>query len=252
MPNSFAYKIGLGILPCLEQHLESDVFLKTDIHEFFNSIQYDLLLDLILEDTACKKNKALMKLILKTCFYDGHMPIGFVTSPALSDLYLHKLDKSFVNRANVVYSRYADDFIISGNGNEEIMKDIKNEIESVLSEYGLQLNEKKTYCRTLRQEGDAIHVLGLNLVKGERHNRITVSDRYIRSTSKDICELLTNHNYLTNEEKEYDLARLNGMIEFVRYASPSSFKKLEKMVSIKHGEKVELDHLKDFVKRKNS
>ena len=57
MPNSFAYKKGMGILPCLEQHLESNTFLKTDIHEFFNSINYEKPTDLLLEDSVCKRNQ---------------------------------------------------------------------------------------------------------------------------------------------------------------------------------------------------
>lgn len=244
MPNSFAYKKGMDILSCLEQHLESDTFLKTDIHEFFNSIQYEKLTDMVLEDTVCKRNKSLVKLALKACFYNGHMPIGFVTSPVLSDMYLHKVDGHFLGRENIIYSRYADDFIISGKNNDNDLQGIKEELINILSEYGLSLNNKKTYYRIIDKPGDAIHVLGLNLVNSAPGiNRITVSDKYIRETSKDVCEYLAESKDMTPEEKEYRLAGLTGKIEFIRHCSDSSYKKLEKMVGIKYGGKIDLSYL---------
>jgi len=244
MPNSFAYKKGMDILSCLEQHLESDTFLKTDIHEFFNSIQYEKLIDLLLEDTVCRKNKSLVKLILQTCFYKEHMPIGFVTSPVLSDMYLHKVDSCFMGRETIIYSRYADDFIISGKNNVNDLQSIKKELIDMLSDYGLSLNNKKTYYRIIDKPGDAIHVLGLNLVNSAPGlNRITVSDKYIRETSKDVCEYLAESKDMTPEEKEYRLAGLTGKIEFIRHCSDSSYKKLEKMVGIKYGGKIDLSYL---------
>ena len=244
MPNSFAYKRGMGILPCLEQHLESNTFLKTDIHEFFNSINYEKLTDLVLEDSVCKRNKNLVKLTLKACFYEGHMPIGFVTSPVLSDLYLHKIDRHFLGKETVIYSRYADDFIISGNDNTGNLQTVKSELTDMLLEYGLSLNKKKTYYRIIDKPGDAIHVLGLNLVNSApAPNRITVSDKYIRETSKEICEYLCESKCMTFEEKEYRRAGVNGKIEFIRHCSASSYKKLDKMVRVKYGEAVKLDNI---------
>lgn len=244
MPNSFAYKKGMGILPCLEQHLESNTFLKTDIHEFFNSINYEKLTDLLLEDSVCKRNKNLVKLVLRACFYNEHMPIGFVTSPVLSDLYLHKVDRHFLGKENIIYSRYADDFVISGNNNTGNLHIVKSELIDMLSEYGLSLNNKKTYYRIIDKPGDAIHVLGLNLVNSApAPNRITVSDKYIRETSKEICEYLNESKCMTPEEKEYRRAGVNGKIEFIRYCSASSYKKLEKMVGVKYGEAVKLDNI---------
>jgi len=61
--------------------------------------------------------------------------------------------------------------------------------------YGLSLNNKKIYCRIIDKPGDAIHVLGLNLVNSApAPNRITVSAKYIRETSKEICEYLAGED----------------------------------------------------------
>lgn len=240
-PNSFAYKKGTGVLSCIEQHLESNTFLKTDIHEFFESIQYDKLLDMVFENSTCRKRKHVITRALKTCFYDGHMPIGFITSPVLSDLYLHNLDKEFLNREDVIYSRYADDFIVSGKGNMDCLERVKGELEKSLEQYGLSLNNKKTYFRTLRQPGDAIHVLGVNLVNdAPKPNRITISDSYIRETSKEICHFLNEYQEMESEERDNMYASIKGKVQFVRYYSESSFSKLEKMVSVKYGNHLDL------------
>ena len=244
--NSYAYKRGRGIHSCLEQHLQSNTFLKSDIHEYFNSIDYEKLLNIILEDSACKKRPMHVARLLKACFYNGHLPIGFISSPVLSDLYLHKLDKQFLGREDIIYTRYADDFIISGRDNIDVLEQVKNELAHALSEYGLSLNRKKTYCRTLKKPGDAIHLLGLNLVNdGPNPNRITVSDRYIRDTSKDICQFMNECHEMEAEDKERELAVLHGKIEFIRHSSRSSYKKLERMVSVKSGKKVDLLLLDD-------
>ena len=238
--NSYAYKKGVGVINCLNQHMKSNSFLKTDIHEFFNTISFDPLYKLILEGNPRKRKKRL-ETLLKACFYDGHLPIGFITSPVLSDLFLHKVDETFLDRDGVIYTRYADDFIISGQDNISTLEQVKAELENILLEYGLELNHKKTYFRTLRQPGDAIHLLGVNLVNSDpKSNRITISDRYLRQTSKDICKYLKDCSKMNPEEEKKTRVSLYGKVGFVRYYSLSSYNKLEKMVSIKRGEIVNL------------
>jgi len=245
MPNSYAYKKGTGILPCIQQHSESNSFLKTDIHEFFNSIQYETLSEEVLKDSICRRNKKLIKTALQACFYEGHLPIGFVTSPVLSDLYLHRLDELFLANNGTVYTRYADDFIISGKDNMDQLIQVKTNLERSLEEYGLSLNTKKTYFRTLRQPGDAIHVLGVNIVNNyPEPNRITVSDRYIREVCKEICQFFDEKNGMTQNQAHEALLSLNGKIEFIRYISTSSYSKLEKMVKIKNGSNTTLETIK--------
>lgn len=238
--NSYAYKKGVGVINCLNQHMQSNTFLKTDIHEFFNTISFDPLYKLILEGNPRKRKKRL-ETLLKACFYDGHLPIGFITSPVLSDLFLHKVDEKFLDRDGVIYTRYADDFIISGKDNISTLEQIKAELENTLHKYGLELNYKKTYYRTLRQPGDAIHLLGVNLVNNDpKSNRITISDKYLRQTSKDICKYLKDCSKMKPEEKNKTCASLYGKVGFIRYYSQSSYNKLEKMVCVKHGEILDL------------
>ena len=100
----------------------------------------------------------------------------------------------------ICYTRYADDFIISTTGvdGKEKLEQALEILRAEISNHKLELNKKKTYIRQLKTEGDAIHLLGLNMVKtSTRKNRITVSHRYIIETSKEIGYLLQNKTKTT-------------------------------------------------------
>ena len=242
---SFAYKNGSSIQSCLNRHLHSDVFLKTDIHSFFTTIEKQRM-EKKLEKVVLRRNKKkLCKVIVDSCYYMNKMPLGFITSPILSDIYLAELDKAFEKRTDIVYTRYADDFIISSSGvdAECVLQKVLDEIRDQLSQLGLELNSKKTYVRRLRQSGDAIHLLGLNVVKTDTDsNRITVSDSYIRETSKELCYLINNETALTHEDLEQAFVSVYGKIQFIENSSISSANKLKKMLSVKLNRNIELDY----------
>ena len=237
--NSYAYKKSFSVNKCLENHLKSDTFLKTDIHAYFDSIPYDRLLDRLLAlRPSLKNNPKLWKNILACCFYEGRLPIGFVSSPVLSDLYLHDLDMLFKEKKSIHYTRYADDIIISSSGKkaEERLQKTLDIIRAETGKIGLELNKRKTYIRTLCQEGDAIHLLGLNLVRTAKGgNRITVSQKYLVQTSKAFATLLDCASSLEAWELRREYARVAGRIAYVRSASADSAEKLKKIIRIKTG-----------------
>ena len=246
--NSYAYKKNSNIKDCLNVHLNSDTFLKTDIHHYFDSIQFEPLLERYLSITAVfQRKKGFWKKVLAVCFFDNHLPIGFVSSPVLSDLYLNDLDIKMLGEKTVCYTRYADDIIISTTGTdaENRLKSILDDLKQEITEHNLSLNYKKTYIRKLRQEGDAIHLLGLNLVrKIEGSNRVTVSDSYIRDTSIELCSLMQDKNMLEHWELQERFTHVMGKISFITMASESSALKLKKMVRIKTGCSVDMTYSK--------
>ncbi len=241
---SFAYKRDSNIQACVSRHMNTDVFLKTDIHSFFTTIKKDRMKEK-LEALILKKYKGLIGKIVDCCYYDDKMPLGFITSPVLSDMYLSELDACFADRSDIVYTRYADDFIISTSGvdAEARLQGVLIELRERLLALGLELNTKKTYIRRLSKPGDAIHVLGLNIVKTDSNvNRITVSDRFIRKTSIDFCDLIHKNHSLSQEEMRKSFISVFGRIQFIKNSSSSSEKKLKKMLSVKLDREISLDH----------
>ncbi len=228
---SVAYKKGDNIVKCVSRHLSGCVFFKSDIVSFFESITLEKFMDR-LKDSLLGKNSDLKKL-LPACFYENMLPLGFCCSPILSDFYLSDIDKKYENGQGYVYTRYADDFIVSSrveNG-EEILKELREKLWDDMESVGLDLNEKKTYIRRLDHDGDHFHALGLNIVRREKgKNIITVGDAYLRETCKQLTAIVGGE---TNNEE--DICAVRGKIEFIRMASQDSYRKFERLVKVKTG-----------------
>ena len=247
---SFSCREGGGILPCLERHLGSDTFLKLDIASFFDSMDHDLLWDRITAElSAAHVPQPSLRTVfdaMPSSFFDHRVPVGFITSPILADMYLREIDERFSRAEGIVYTRYADDFILSASGcqAEGRLLSMRNELTEALAKAHLSVNERKTYIRKLRTTGDAIRLLGLNLVKTDTGpNRITVSNSYLRETSIAWADHLRLRNEMTEEARKKDLLRISGMARFILNASPACYAKLRRLVLIKTGAPLDLPGL---------
>lgn len=244
--HSYAYKVNSSTKGCLKRHMTNDHFLKTDIHAYFDSISFELLKEKVFAlSPVMRREHVYWTKVLSACFYDGKMPIGFVSSPMLSDIFLKDVDERFGGMEGISYTRYADDFIISAAGDsaQDRLQIVLDELTDEIAARNLELNKKKTYFRHLRQEGDAIHVLGLNLVRtAENTNRITVSDRFIRETSMELCRLIQEKNQLNDWEARKRFCAVMGKVGYITYASEQSARKLQKMLQVKTGIEIMLDY----------
>lgn len=242
--NSFAYRNGLNVKLCLNEHLENSTFLKTDIHSYFDSVQYESLYEkLVMHDGEKANRRRLLRTVLSACFYKGKLPIGFVTSPILSDIYLHEFDNDMMNDKNITYTRYADDIIVSIPDSVPVdyLKTVKHNIIQQITPLGLEINAKKTYIRQLKHTGDAIHLLGLNIVKTDAPiNRITVSDKYIRETCKDLCALVYGHNSMKPAHAVKQFYKVCGRVQYIIASSKDSENKLNKLIKVKTGTDMDL------------
>ena len=131
--------------------------------------------------------------------------------------------------SGIVYTRYADDFLISSMniGAQFVLENAYKVLRGEVERLGLELNDEKTFYRPLKNVGDSIHFLGLNLVRtGYPFNRITVSNSYIRETSKQLAGAIMNA-----DQKAYEAVR--GRIAFIAMCSDESMEKFKKLVSLK-------------------
>jgi retron-type reverse transcriptase len=75
---------------------------------------------------------------------EGVLPIGFPTSPLISNIVFKNLDEKiieFTNKENLSYSRYADDMLISSN--RKITEQVLNSFIDVVEENNFKINFKK-------------------------------------------------------------------------------------------------------------
>lgn len=219
--NSFAYQKGKSIKECVERHKHSISFLKFDIHKFFNSIQKKKLVKKLMKEFELDViYKEQISTILNTCFAEEKMPIGLVTSPILSDIYMKEFDEQFSNElgCGYIYTRYADDILVSCSdivSQEEEFR-IKSLLEKGLGVLGLTLNEKKYAKRDLIKNGEHIKYLGLNIVRSGNENIISVGKVYKNYIAKCYLKYIVMDDDKENKQKYYFGKQIAGYLSFVK------------------------------------
>lgn len=219
--HSFAYQKGKSVKTCVECHKHSASFLKFDIHKFFNSIEKKKLVKKLMREFELDANyEEQIAIILDTCFSEGKMSIGLITSPILSDIYMREFDGEFASELGdcYIYTRYADDILISHSdiiSQEEELR-IKLLLKQKLSILGLNLNEKKYMRKDLIKNGEHIKYLGLNIVKNEKENVISVGKAYKNYIAKCYLNYIAMDNDKETKEKYYFGKQIAGYLSFVK------------------------------------
>jgi len=141
--------------------------LQMDIHDFFDSIDHERLLQLLFKLTG---DAAVVKLVstmvrarvFKQMGLFDHLcgtHQGSGISPLLSNLYLHPLDRYLWSRHQERYLRYSDDLILFAK-EREILEQACLEIPQALKELKLAVCEDKT---SVRHVSEGIVYLGYHM-----------------------------------------------------------------------------------------
>lgn len=236
---SYAYKRGVSCKDAFTPHINSVIFYKLDISDFFNSIDFDRL-HCYIDDYSCSIYRFLADLnssetnIYKSFFYKENdklvCPVGFRTSPIVSELYLNRFDtriEEYIKDTPLHYSRYCDDILISCETDDiDKLNELKKNISMYLYSVNLSLNEKKTKFFNFKDpKNNVVSYLGLNMRKNSEGVEITIPRRYIDDCLKFI-------NRITKLEKDikknmYILSYLylscNSKVRYIEFNSKKSF-----------------------------
>ena len=152
-PAAMGFRKGRSIKDNAEKHTGKEVVANVDIHKFFPSTRYQLILHAcrILCDGGISPRAA--RLVAEICSYSGALPTGAPTSPAIANIILRAADQAIgtvAERVGVSYTRYADDLTFSGDDAAIAVLPFARE---VLTQLDYQLDDKKTnlYRRGRRQ-----------------------------------------------------------------------------------------------------
>jgi RNA-directed DNA polymerase len=172
--------------------------LDADISGFFDNISHEKIEEAIGNTPGHKLIKSWLKsgFMERGKFNETHQgtPQGGVISPLLANIGLHGLEKAIKaipyqylhgrrNPAGMGIIRYADDFIVSANSEEAILR-AKEVIEIWLKDRNLELSEEKT--RIVRID-DGFDFLGFNIRRyREKALLIRPSKEKVLSFCKDI------------------------------------------------------------------
>lgn len=246
--SAFAYVHGRSTIDAVKRHQknESKWFAKFDLSNFFGSTTKEFVmsqLEKIYPFCMMKTYKTSwneLDTAIDLCFLDGGLPQGTPISPMLTNIVMIPIDfalsnelRSF-NRQTYVYTRYADDFIISSRYNFRF-KDVEGLINEKLSEFSAPFSVKPEKTRYGSSCGSNWN-LGVMLNKD---NQITVGYK-----NKKRFESMVN-NYLRDRANgvrwdKHDIMVLDGYRAYYTMVEGDSIGKIVSHI----GEKYHVDPVK--------
>lgn len=136
-------KEKLSILSNAAQHVGKPFVINADIFRFFPSITGYMVKEVFLNEPF-NLNDNLASAIALLCIRKNWLPTGAPTSPVISNFVCLAMDEKLNKLAiknEYVFTRYADDMTFSGANKPD--DNFKEELTSILENYGFKLNYKK-------------------------------------------------------------------------------------------------------------
>lgn len=264
---SQAYSSGCSIVRNAKQHSGAPWIVKIDIHSFFESVSerqvywvfrrlgYPSLLCLEMarictritppSATHSRKRDVQWRWIRRNSStfnfapYEaeqiGHLPQGSPTSPMLSNLVAAQFDKKIIkvtSEFDGVYTRYADDIVISfSQGSRASCQVVMERTRKILGEQGFVVNREKTH---ILGPGARKVVTGLVVndeaprLRRQTKSHIEVALHYIETNG-----LIAQADFAHSKHPIAYLNHLSGLIEFARSVEPTFGEKaLKRLESI--------------------
>lgn len=164
--------------------------LKCDIHQFFASVDHELLIGFLTKRLKDEKTIALLRAITESftakhpAIHQAGIPIGNLTSQLFANIYLNKFDQFIKHILKIKhYIRYTDDFVIVADCCKTL-EDLLPSIRAFLREHlRLDLHPRKV---TIRKYGQGIDFLGYVLLPHHRVLRTKARRRMTRKLTERI------------------------------------------------------------------
>lgn len=228
---AFAYRKGTNPHHALLPHAKSRAFYQTDLTKFFDRITSPLILRAIQgNNTPIADLEQHLDRVIQLVTIDGRLPIGFSTSPAISNTCLKPFDdqlENYSHKNNIIYTRYADDIILSAENREQLSGVEENLIKLLAENLGpeFQINRSKSKLTTV---GRKIKVLGM-VVLPTGHISIEMETK--KKIEYQLHYFVKNKSKLTEiygGDLDSGLQQLAGHISHINSADPIYLEKLRK------------------------
>jgi len=193
--------------------------LKCDIKRFFDSIDHQILINILQEHISDSKILSLLSNII-TSFKSlpgKGLPLGNLTSQLLVNIYMDKFDQFIKHKLKVkYYIRYADDFVFFSQDRQQLLDLIRYIKDFLFKELKLTIHPQKLFLQTVASGVDFlgwIHFPDYRILRTKTKQRIInrlqggCTKQSLQSylgllqhgnTYKLQCELLVD--YLDNKE----------------------------------------------------
>lgn len=215
-------------------HLYNDYFIMLDIRDFFPHICHKQLADKLFYELNLLSTEQISmkecKDVVELCSISSRgLPLGFITSPILSNVYMKEFDGIFFGQLkrlglkNAIYTRYADDITVSFKYSDRIPptvveNQVVNLAKSLLLKYGLQLNNRKKRSYNLNISNH-VRITGINITRQPDNRRLlTVGRSAKKELFWDAMDCLK-----TRDPKK--IAHIKGMQSFILSVEKNGYEK---------------------------
>ncbi len=238
--SSYAYIKGKNTKKLVEEHktFDGDYLVKMDIYNFFGSCTYEVIMKAFTKIYPfCILNSEMLSMVLKTCLYNNVLPQGAPTSPILSDIVMLPVDYYMnCSKTDILYTRYADDIIISKYGTENNYTKYKfidraiASLERVFETTELPLNVNLNKCRQYNIK-NGIGILGM--VYNNQKN-ISIGHKKKQRLKAIIFSVLMDYKNGIKREKA-EIQRIQGIVNYYKYIEPEFVERIISKYEIKTG-----------------
>ncbi|MFK5915567.1 MAG: reverse transcriptase domain-containing protein [Woeseiaceae bacterium] len=222
-----------SVLTAVKSHASSKCFFLTDIKDFFTSVKAQDVLRVLSRDKQripISDFDLYIDTIVKLTTFSGSIPVGFPTSPSLSNSFLMEFDavlENYCSKRGFIYTRYSDDIIISGKSFDGFDK-LESDVQAMLHEYAseeLFLNAKKTHVTKI---GNKVKILGLVITVD---GRVTIDSKYKNTLESLLYFYINDKSKYTNllEKTMHGKERsLFGLLHYVKSIDQAYLEKLQR------------------------
>lgn len=223
---SFSCRIGKGAhkgIKALKQNANKisrngykNIFaLKCDIKKFFNSVDHNVLLEILGEKVKDTDAMWLLSEIVRSfiskdanVFERKGLPIGNLTSQLFANVYMNEFDQFMKHEIKVrSYLRYTDDFVIISDNKDYLEKLIPQISQFLKVKLGLSLHPNKV---TIRKFSQGIDFLGYVVLPHFQQLRTKTKRRIFNKISRRVLEQKQGH--ISTETLEQSLQSYLGVL----------------------------------------
>ncbi|MFH0701638.1 MAG: reverse transcriptase domain-containing protein [Candidatus Woesearchaeota archaeon] len=220
--DSYANRIGKGAFKAIErfEHFSKEItrnhalpayVLKADIRHYFETVDHDILLQVLKSKIKDARIIWLIEKILKNHSSEKGMPLGNLTSQFFANVYLNELDQFVKHELKAkYYLRYVDDFVILHHS-KTILEEWKSKIDSFLYNHlALELHPDKSRIIPLE---NGVDFLGFKVFS---HHRL-IKRRNRRKFQRTLRE---NSSLFESKQIEYDELYdfMEGWVAYTKHA----------------------------------
>lgn len=248
---AFAYVPNRCTVDALRRHQanQSKWFLKTDFHNFFGSTTPEFVKQMLMmifpfsEIYKSQEGERVLDRALDLCFLNGGLPQGTPISPMLTNLMMIPIDHTVSNELrdrngiHYVYTRYADDMLISSKVNFQ-WTGIVQYINEVLERFQAPFRLHPDKTRYGSANG---HNFNLGLILNDK-NEITIGYKKKWAFRGQLFEYIQRH--LRQETISLrEVQQMSGVLSYYRSIEPEFWRNVIRRLNEKC--KVDLDKMID-------